>query len=258
MYAIFLIMILKVHINQLFNFDYITLIKRLFNHYALIIYWTVLLIVLLYSFEFFERKFNTARIIKRKFFHVLALVIYLPGIKFMESDILLFISAAMIYLFILVEKIRNKFSQFYYMKKLTEYLINNIDGRDDQNFLLTHIFLLFGCFSSLLYKETNIFSLDDKFKYNSLIVLGVGDSLASVVGTKFGRTRIYPPTKKTLEGTIAAVLGCCIFSSLINWQLIDVKEFICFIIIFLYEGFTLEIDNLVLPIFTNKILSILY
>ena len=45
-----------------------------------------------------------------------------------------------------------------------------------------------------------------KYKASGIILLGVGDSLAAIVGSKYGRI-YWPGTHKTIEGSLAAVLG---------------------------------------------------
>jgi dolichol kinase len=39
------------------------------------------------------------------------------------------------------------------------------------------------------------------------LILGVGDSLASIVGSKFGTMKWHTDTKKSVQGTTAALLG---------------------------------------------------
>jgi len=76
---------------------------------------------------------------------------------------------------------------------------------------------------------------------------------------KKGKTRIYPNTNRTLEGTLGAI-----FSSMIAYFLISIvfevglykyffKLLVSFLFGFLYEGLTLDIDNLTLPIFIYRI-----
>ena len=84
-----------------------------------------------------------------------------------------------------------------------------------------------------------------------ILILGIGDSMCSIFGVLFGRNKIYYPTNKTLEGSLAGFLTTCFTFSIIKKQLLFFKEIIFMIFIFLYEGFTLEIDNLVLPLFSN-------
>ncbi len=227
------------------------LFQLLLNNRFIIIYWFILLIVSLYIFEIISRKFQLKKIIKRKLFHLLGLLIYIPGIKYMNTNLLLAISIGIVYIFILIEIFRNKFRGSLLFMKLNTYLENNIDDRDDKQFILTHIFLLFGCFSSVLFSK--IENRETYLYYLGITILGVGDSFASIVGSKYGRNKIFPPTNRTLEGTTAGVTSTFISLILFSYQYVDLKSFIKICIIFLYEGFTLEIDNLVLPIFAYKL-----
>lgn len=178
----------------------------------------------------------------------------------MDEQVLLFISVLMVYLFILVEVFRNNdYMQTRsilkgLIKNINSFLKENIDNRDDEKFIVTHLFLLTGCFSTYLMavlysKENN----DEILKYLGLIILGVGDSCASIVGSKYGRIKMFPPTDRTLEGFSAGVLSSLIVMGMIKWP--GLEEIIRMGIVFLYEGYTLEIDNLVLPVFAFYIFN---
>lgn len=65
-----------------------------------------------------------------------------------------------------------------------------IDGREDQSLILTHIYLIQGASVGLFMV---VFDRDMCLKLTSLmglIVLGVGDSFAAIIGSKYGRIKI--------------------------------------------------------------------
>jgi dolichol kinase len=212
-----------------------------------VILWIIILIVYFIFDSFFFIHLNFKLIIRRKFFHFLACLIYFPGLYFIPKETFKCIVLIVIYIFIIFEIIRNfPYLNNKYIELINNYLKSNIDNRDDNKIILTHIFLLNGISSSIFYNFKN-----QNYNYLGIIILGIGDSMCSICGVLFGKNKIYYPTNKTLEGTLGGLFTSCFVLSLINGKIISYKELCFMIIIFIYEGFTLEIDNLVLPLFTN-------
>ena len=257
----FCLIILYRHIKYEINIKIINLLifitKSFFqkNTLLIIIYWIIILGLYFFLDIIYFSKLDLKLIIKRKFFHFLSFLIYIPGIYFIQKEIFKCIIVIVLYVFIMFEFIK----KFPGLKNtniiilISKYLRNNIDKRDDQNFIITHIFLLSGISSSLFYNFNN-----NLYNYLGILVLGIGDSFCSIFGMFFGRTKIYPPTNRTLEGSLGGYLITIIMFSLIKNDFINIKEIILFILIFLYEGFTLEIDNFVLPIFSNLLFDLIY
>lgn len=274
------------HISKIVKADFILILLNQVcqaKNIVIIIYWAILLILSIFLIEIISNKLQVSKTIKRKFFHFLICLIYLPGLKFMDKDLLLLISVLVLYTFLFLEVLRGNFKNKIF-ESITEYLIKNIDERDDNNFILTHTFLLFGCFSSFLFEEIQNFKkytnnrIDRSAYFIGLITLGIGDafviiilfyfftsfyilkiSKASIIGSKLGRNKIYNSSQKTLEGTLAGIISA-IFSYLIiilffKLNLFDdlLKITLTMISAFLYEGYTLDIDNFLLPIFSYKL-----
>jgi dolichol kinase len=104
------------------------------------------------------------------------------------------------------------------------------------------------------------FFISDLKETNQLILLsgvlsiGIGDSAASIVGSKFGRIR-FPGTSKTLEGTLVSILAqiifVCFFKNL-NFFVVLSISFVAFV-----EALTTQVDNVVLPIILYSLLTLL-
>ena len=107
---------------------------------------------------------------------------------------------------------------------------------------------MIGLISSLYYDNQNNFT----FNYLSIFVLGIGDAMCSICGVYFGKTKIYPLTLRTLEGSIGGFSSSAFLYYLFKGN-INKSELIQFILVFLYEGYTLEIDNLFLPLISNNL-----
>lgn len=213
------------------------------------IYWSIVLFCFQFINDSFQ-KLDLMKTVKRKIYHFLAFIILVPGIKYMDKDILKLILMIVSYLFIVFEFFRNlEFLKDYpFIQNINTFMSENIDDRDDNKFVVTHIFLMTGLVSSLYYDNQE----NNAFNYLSIIVLGIGDALSSICGVYFGKRRIYPLTFRTLEGSLGGYI-CSVILYYIFKGSINKSELIQFILIFYYEGYTLEIDNLFLPLLSNNL-----
>ena len=243
------------HSNYLYKINLyyyiLTLLKLFFERktFFTVISWIIILIVYFIIDSIYLNHLKIKLIIKRKFFHFLSCLIYIPAIYIIPKETFKCIVLIVLYIFIIFEIIRNlPHLDNYYINLISNYLLSNIDKRDDSEIILTHIFLLTGISSSIFYNFKNY-----NYNYIGILILGIGDSMCSIFGVLFGRNKIYYPTNKTLEGSLAGFLTTCFAFSIIKKELLFFKEIIFMVFIFLYEGFTLEIDNLVLPLFANNI-----
>lgn len=166
---------------------YFKLLKS--NNYYILCYWIIILPISLILIEYIKQQFHLKHIIQRKLFHLIAILIYIPGIKYMDSDLLLCISFIVLNIFLALEYFRNinYLKSLSFINKINTYLLLNIDERDSKELILTHTFLLFGCFSSVFYfelfnginnynKHKDFYTISE-LKFVGIIVLGVGDSM---------------------------------------------------------------------------------
>ena len=242
--------IIIIHFNYLWN-NFIQCLYLFFNTNTIhfLIYWSILLFCFIFINNSFQ-KLDLKKTVKRKIYHFLAFAILVPGIKYMEKDILKLILMIVSYFFIVFEFLRNSIflKDNTFIKEINIFMDENIDDRDDNKFVVTHIFLMTGLISSLYYDNHNNFA----FNYLSIIVLGIGDAMSSICGVYFGKTRIYPLTLRTLEGSIGGFSSSVFLYYLFKGS-INKSELIQFLLVFLYEGYTLEIDNLFLPLMSNNL-----
>ena len=213
------------------------------------LYWSIILFFFTYINNSFQ-KLDLRQTVKRKIYHFLAFIILVPGIKYMDKNILKLILMIVSYLFIVFEFFRNSvfLKDYSLIKQINMFMEENIDYRDDKKFIVTHIFLMTGLVSSLFYDDQE----NQTFNYLSIIVLGIGDAMSAICGVYFGKTRIYALNARTLEGSLGGLSSSLILYYFFNGS-INKSELIQFILIFLYEGYTLEVDNLFLPIFSNNL-----
>ena len=237
-----------------FNFLFYHFIQCLYlffktNTIYFFIYWSISLIIFSYINNSFQ-KLDLRKTVKRKIYHFLAFIILVPGIKYLDKNILKLILMIVSYLFIVFEFIRNSIflKDFSIIKDINCFMNENIDSRDDNKFIVTHIFLMTGLISSLYYNNED----NSAFNYLSIIVLGIGDAMTAICGVYFGKTKIYSLNLRTLEGSLGGLIPSVLLYYFFKGS-INMNELIKFILIFLYEGYTLEVDNLFLPLLSNNL-----
>ncbi|KRX03149.1 hypothetical protein PPERSA_10230 [Pseudocohnilembus persalinus] len=116
--------------------------------------------------------------------------------------------------FEILRQIQRKKSQFWH--NFNKYLLDKCDERDNDNLIITHIYLILGVLIPLYYQkfyESEIYELNNLKQDNQqvqiqqilspilgILALGIGDSFAALIGKKYGKFKIFQ--KKTLEGLL--------------------------------------------------------
>lgn len=230
-----------------------------------------------------KRSTTFPNIVIRKYYHILVVILFTPAI-ILEPEFMCLAFVIGFSVFILMEYIR-----FVRLEPsghlLHQFMSTYIDSRDSGLIILTHIYLLLGCalpvwFHYWIYTEqlqelqsnTNpsLPAVHTLFFYlpalSGLITLGIGDSAASIIGTYAGKHRWFN-SKKTIEGTVGMSIAMMAFvfvlKSTMNFLLqhfasIPVNTtadipwaplFVSILFSCLFEAFTVQIDNLFLPLF---------
>ncbi|ESO07423.1 hypothetical protein HELRODRAFT_76716 [Helobdella robusta] len=195
----------------------------------------------------------------RKLFHLLMVLIFLPGLYF-NKQLLCLASVCALVLFLVVEAARIlRVPPFY--QPIGRLYRDFLDSRDSGLVVLTHIYLLIGC-SGPLWTSIGQPDLNDLFPLAGIISVGVGDTMASFVGSKYGRLK-WKYSDKSVEGTVACACSQLIFIFLLNKfgiiSLVGVangKIVAAVVLTSLLEAFTDQIDNLILPLFMYLLLLI--
>ncbi|WVQ99035.1 hypothetical protein IAU59_006167 [Kwoniella sp. CBS 9459] len=184
---------------------------------------------------------------RRKFFHALAVVMFIPGIAVDPAFTHLSFSVAFA-AFNFAEYIRY-FALWPFGVSVHLFLNEFLDHKDSGTAILSHFYLLAGCAAPLwLEGPTEILS------YFGVLSLGIGDALASIVGRKIGRLRWTTSSGKTIEGSIA-FLASMLLSSTLLWAFGLVDPFnpipyaIATTLATLLEAFSAQNDNLILPMY---------
>ncbi|KAG9287453.1 hypothetical protein G9A89_023825 [Geosiphon pyriformis] len=195
---------------------------------------------------------------KRKYFHALATVMFIPGYLLDSEFMHLAFSVALTFL-IFLEYLRY-FAVYPLGKQLHIFLSEFLDHRDTGPTILSHLYLLFGCASSVWLRGNSIIA-----GASGILTLGLGDSMASVIGRRYGRCR-WSGTLKTIEGTVAFIISLLMGTtltvfcageaaslSLFQWA----KYSFIVILTALLEASSYQNDNLVIPLYIWPMVSLL-
>ncbi|KAK4686360.1 hypothetical protein P7C73_g3762, partial [Tremellales sp. Uapishka_1] len=184
---------------------------------------------------------------RRKFFHALAVVMFVPGIAVDPAFTHLSFSVAFA-AFNFAEYVRY-FALWPFGASVHIFLNEFLDHKDSGTAILSHFYLLAGCASPLWLEGPC-----EILNYYGILSLGIGDALASIIGRRIGHIRWTPSSGKTVEGSIAFLASVLVSSGLL-WMSGAVADFnitpyiIATTLSSLLEAFSAQNDNLILPVF---------
>lgn len=201
----------------------------------------------------------------RKIFHILIVLVYVPGFLYQCS--FLYIASVVILAFLTVLEVA-RIIQLYPVSDVLETSVSAfIDEKDAGRVALTPLYLLVGCSLSLWIHNSPCDLLDScSYEFlpllSGILSIGIGDTFASVIGSSFGKFKWSKKSTKSVEGTIASILAQLAFICCLNYMgllyLNTRLMAICGIAVItnaLIEAFTDQVDNLILPIITYAILA---
>lgn len=132
---------------------------------------------------------------RRKFFHALAVILYTPAIAFDPAFAHLSFSLAFS-VFTFAEYVRY-YALYPFGAPLHVFMSEFTDHKDSGPVILSHFYLLSGCGGGLWLEGSGQIS-----HQMGVLILGIGDALASVVGRRYGKVH-WPRSSKTIEGSAA-------------------------------------------------------
>ncbi|TYH81017.1 hypothetical protein ES332_D03G170300v1 [Gossypium tomentosum] len=210
-----------------------------FKRLSLCIYWLVLIYASVLRFYNISKNSKIERILLRKYYHLLAVLMFLP---------------ALIYQVWRIWPLGQLVHQF--MSAFT-------DHRDSDLIIVSHFSLLLGC--ALPIWMSSGFNDRPLTPFSGILSLGIGDTMASMVGHKYGVLRWSKTGKKTIEGTAAGITSvlaaCSVLLPLLastgyfltqNWFPI----FIAVTTSGLLEAYTTQLDNAFIPLVFYSLLCL--
>lgn len=239
----------KFHLNWLIDY-----IKESEERTGIFQNWIISSIVLIPGIFVLFNKIDISLSLKRKVWHFIIFVLLIN--PFMQQCELVSIALfGILGILIIVEVIRyNELPPFG--KSIKKLFVKFQDSKDDEEgIILSYIYLVLGI--SLPIWTNNVDKLRES-SYIGLITLGLGDSLASIIGGKFGSNH-WPNSKKTIEGSFAMMVGMLIgyltidYIGNYNGVMIDSlrwnNRITCAVLCAFFEGIVDANDNLFLPVF---------
>ncbi|KAL9261460.1 Dolichol kinase EVAN-like protein [Drosera capensis] len=179
-------------------------LKRL----PLCIYWIILILVSVHKFYSISKNSKLERILLRKYYHLLAVLMFVPALVFQPEFLSLAFGAALAF-FLVVEIVR--VWRIWPLGEFVNQFMNAFtDHRDSDILVVSHFSLLLGC--ALPMWMSSGFNDRPLAPFAGILSLGIGDTMASMVGYKYGVLRWSKTGKKTIEGTaagITSVLAAC-------------------------------------------------
>jgi dolichol kinase len=189
----------------------------------------------------------------RKLFHALIVVIFSHAVLLSPATMwmpaLKLASMAAFCVLFLVELARSFSGDNALAQTLNSWYGRWIDERDGALIATTHIQLLLGCAVPVLISQGSV-----PVAVCGLVSIGVGDSMAAVVGSNFGRTRWSQTNRRTIEGSAAMALSMTVAFAMLAPELSWLSSLRVSVCVALMEAVTHTRDNLLLPIFAASLL----
>ncbi|KAF9484335.1 hypothetical protein BDN70DRAFT_910722 [Pholiota conissans] len=187
---------------------------------------------------------------RRKFFHGLAVVMFVPGVAVDPAFTHLSFSAAFS-LFTFAEYVRY-FAIYPFGASLHLFMNEFLDHRDSGTAILSHFYLLTGCAGSLWLEGPS-----KLLQFTGILTLGLGDAAASIVGRRIGAHRWSPTTSKTLEGSLAFVFSILTATFFLRFASVvesfATARYVSVVAISaLLEALSDQNDNLTLPLYIGS------
>lgn len=244
-----------------------------FQRYMFLVYWGLVLIasipLTLKLCKWVEANSTMKRrrvIIARKFFHLVAVILFTP-ITWIDQDMMALSYAIAITLLMILEIIRcysHGRERDNLTQSLNAFYTTFLDEKDslaaNGGLAITHITLIVGCAMPLwMYQTVNV--TDDSsvlvhlVPYLGVLVLGIGDSAGAIAGITFGRHHWPGASSRTLEGSLCMFVSMFILCFLAGCRnLLTVGTILA--ILTLLEASTTQIDNLCLPVAGTSLITL--
>lgn len=258
-------------------FVWISNFLQLNNYLAakLCLYWIVVLLLSVPVAQYVMDRWNLNKTEGRKLFHAIALILFLPPLSRRELNVFVCFAFGITFaIFVWLEYVRmylwdnqqSALNQYYGLFVTDE----EMQIPNHSVAITSHMSLLLGCASTLwlytyLMNDGTVFEDSELriIRYFGLITVGVGDSMAAIIGSRFGKLK-WPRSKKSYIGSTAAFISMCLFTIIIIKYEEQRMEQINFIALFsaLFLTTIVEVmipgnDNLMLPLYCTIVYTLL-
>ncbi|CAM0946961.1 unnamed protein product [Alopecurus aequalis] len=232
-----------------------------YERLALCAYWICVIYMSVRRFYSISKQSKTERILLRKYYHLVAVLIFSPAVIFQPAFLDLAFGAAF-GVFLILEMIR--VWEVYPLGRTVHKFMNAFtDHRDSEILIISHFSLLLGC--ALPKWMSSGFNDRPLAPFAGILSLGIGDTMASMIGYKYGVLRWSKTGKKTIEGTAAGITSvlaaCSILVSLLassgyilsqHWLSLSVAVTLSLLL----EAYTTQLDNAFIPLVFYSLLCL--
>ncbi|XP_021766447.1 dolichol kinase EVAN-like [Chenopodium quinoa] len=238
-----------------FEFVFSEPLKRL----SLCIYWVAVICISVHRFYNISRSSKVERILLRKYYHLMAVSMFVPALILQPNFLNLAFGVALA-AFLVLEIVR--VWRIWPFGEMIHHFMNAFtDHRDSEILVVSHFSLLLGC--ALPIWISSGFNDRPLAPFAGILSLGIGDTMASMVGYKYGVLRWSKSGKKTIEGTaagITSVMAACSFllpllasaGYIQNWS----SLLLAVIASGLLEAYTAQLDNAFIPLVFYSLLCL--
>ncbi|CAN1346420.1 Dolichol kinase EVAN [Linum perenne] len=228
---------------------------------SLCLYWVFLIYVSVRRFYFISKNSKTERILLRKYYHLMAVSMFVPAAIFQPKFLDLAFGAALA-IFLTLEIIR--VWRIWPLGQLVHQFMNAFtDHRDSDLLIVSHFSLLLGCALPIWLS----FGYNDRplAPFAGILSLGIGDTMASMVGHKYGVLRWSKTGKKTIEGTAAGITSVLVACSVLlpvlaSAGFIFTQQWLSLLVAVtlsgLLEAYTAQLDNAFIPLVFYSLLCL--
>ncbi|XP_058748486.1 dolichol kinase EVAN-like [Vicia villosa] len=228
---------------------------------SLCIYWLCIISVSVLRFYTISKNSKIERILLRKYYHLIAVLMFSPALIFQPKFLDLAFGAALA-VFLILEIIR-VWRIWPFGQPINQFMNAFTDHRDSDLLIVSHFSLLLGC--ALPIWLSSGYNDRPLAPFAGILSLGIGDTMASMVGYKYGVLRWSKTGKKTVEGTaagITSVLAACslLLPLLASAGYIFTQHWFSLLLAVtasgLLEAYTAQLDNAFIPLFFYSLLCL--
>ncbi|PKA65407.1 dolichol kinase [Apostasia shenzhenica] len=224
-------------------------------------YWISIILLSIVRFYNISKHNKTERILLRKYYHLVAVLMFVPALIF-EPDFLDLAFGTALAVFIVLEMIR-VWQILPFGNMVHQFMNAFTDHRDSEILVVSHFSLLLGC--AIPKWMSSGFNDRPLAPFAGILSLGIGDTMASMVGHKYGVLRWSKTGKKTIEGTaagITSVLASCsvLLPLLASTGFILSQHWLSLVMAVtvtgLLEAYTTQLDNAFIPLVFYSLLCL--
>ncbi|KEH39386.1 putative dolichol kinase [Medicago truncatula] len=228
---------------------------------SLCIYWMCIISISVLRFYKISKNSKIERILLRKYYHLIAVLMFSPALIFQPKFLDLAFGAALA-VFLILEIIR-VWRIWPFGQPINQFMNAFTDHRDSDLLIVSHFSLLLGC--ALPIWMSSGYNDRPLAPFAGILSLGIGDTMASMVGHKYGVLRWSKTGKKTVEGTaagITSVLAACslLLPLIASTGYIFTQHwfslFLAVTVSGLLEAYTAQLDNAFIPLFFYSLLCL--